>query len=63
MALMMIIFPGRDPSAFTLFENGVTPASFSVLTVEASDLDGDTLAYSLAPPDVSRDCHVERCLL
>ena len=44
-----VIFLARDPVIYNIVEDSGTPLPFPVVTLEASDVDGDVLTYSFTP--------------
>ena len=54
-------YVGRDPYNYTLVEDMGTPIPFPLLSVDASDLDQDTLTYSFATTNVRVYAYLQCC--
>ena len=51
----IILYPANDPLSYSIAEGAGTPVPRPLLSVVASDLDGDTITYAINPASVS-DC-------
>ena len=50
---LIVFHPANDPLSYSIVEGDGTPVPRPLLSVVASDLDGDTITYAINPASVS----------
>lgn len=51
--IFIILYIANDPLSYSIAEGAGTPVPRPLLSVVASDLDGDTITYAINPASVS----------
>ncbi len=60
--LAFLLNPARDPLNFTLVEDLGTPVPLSLMSVDATDRDGDVLTYSIITNNVGHQFYANRAM-
>ena len=53
ISILIVFHPANDPLSYSIVEGDGTPVPRPLLSVVASDLDGDTITYAINPASVS----------